>query len=185
MSQSPACERLRPSSPGPPHAMRDKNLRRPIAHRLRRGNGRCRGAAGAARMASRHPGEAASLARLQSAGEVYAFRRAKAVPGGGFPADLEARLQLRASADGLPLLDQGRQLGGVRRGDAQGDRPGGRVGREVRDSRLDQLSPRPRLYGRQPAGEEPASGPTPRRSASAPSTGPCSPAATEASPASV
>ena len=51
------------------------------------------------------------------------------------------------------LLDQGRQLGGVRRGDAQGDRPGGRVGREVRNSRLDQLSPRPRLYGRQPAGE--------------------------------
>ena len=61
-------------------------VRRPIAHRLRRGNGRCPGAADGAPMACRHAGEVASLARLQSAGEVHAFRRASAVPGGGFPA---------------------------------------------------------------------------------------------------
>ena len=69
-------------------------------------------------MAGRRPGEVASLARLQPVGEVCLLRRAKAVPGGGFPADLATRLQLRASADGLPLLDQRRQLGGVRRDDA-------------------------------------------------------------------
>ena len=100
------------SSPGvPDHALRDKRFRLRTSRDLRRGNDCRPRTVCATPMASRHPRKAASLARFQPVGEVLLARRAKAVPGRGFPADREARLQLRASADGLSLLDQGRQLG--------------------------------------------------------------------------
>ncbi len=84
----------------------------------------------------------------------YLQQRPQAVPGGRFPPDLEARLQFRAAADGLSSLDQGRQLGAVRRGDARRNRPGRRLGREVRHPRGDQFPSRPRLHGGHSAGAD-------------------------------
>jgi len=59
-------------------------------------------------------------------------------------------LQFRPPADGLPLLDQERELGGFRRGHLAGDRCRRGVGRRYGVHVCLKLPSRPRLYGGQP-----------------------------------
>ena len=151
-------------SPGdPPHAIRAKNLRRPIAHRLRRGNGCRHGAAGAAPWL---PATPEKLPRWRGFNLLEKFL----LTGGRKPfleEDFRLISKLGFNFVRLPMdyrcwikdgnweefdeatlreIDQAVAWGG-----------------EVRDSRLDQLPPRPRLYGRPARRRGPASGPTPRR----------------------